>query len=71
MYERGIDKNSECFKYLQKHFSHEFQWSLLLIAPRNTFEQKILEAYFVKIMEPSLNSKMNCDVLTLFRNGIT
>ena len=25
-----IDKNSECFKHLQEHFNHEFQWSILL-----------------------------------------
>ena len=31
----------------------------------------ILEAYFLTIMEPFLNSQMNSDVLTLFRNGIT
>ena len=28
----------------------------LLIVPRKTFKQNILEAYFVKIMEPCLNS---------------
>ena len=38
---------------------HEFQWSLLSIAPWNTFKQKILEAYFIMIIEPSLNSQMN------------
>ena len=25
--ESGIDKNSECFKHLQEHLSHGFQWS--------------------------------------------
>ena len=69
-HERGIDKNLECFKYLQEHLSHGFHWSVLSIAPRNTFKQKILEVYFIKIMVPSLNSQMN-DVLTLFRNGGT
>ena len=33
-----IDKNSECFRYLQEHFSHVFQWSLLSISPRNTLK---------------------------------
>ena len=32
-------------------FSNEFQWSLLSIAPWNTFKKKNLEAYFIKIME--------------------
>ena len=44
---------------------------VLSIAPRNTFKRKILEAYFIKVMVPSLNSQMNNDVLTLFRTGIT
>ena len=70
-HESGIDKNSECFKHLQEHLSHGFQGSVISIAPRNTFKWKILEAYFIKIMVPSLNSQMNSDVLTLFRNGIT
>ena len=67
----GIDKNLECFKHLQEHLSNGFHWSVLSIAPRNTFKRKILEEYFIKIMAPSLNSQINSDVLTLFRNGIT
>ena len=63
--------NSECFKHLQEHLSDDFQWSVLSIASRNTFKRKILEVYFIKIMEPSLSSQINSDVLTLFRNGIT
>ena len=70
-HESGIDKNSECFKHLQEHFSHGFHWSIVSIAPRNTFKRKMLEAYFIKIMVPSLNSQMNNNVLTLFRNGVT
>ena len=70
-HESGIDKNSECFKHLQEHSSHGFQWSVLSIASRNTFKQKFLEAYFIKIMAPSLDSQMNNDVSTHFRNGVT
>ena len=70
-HESGIDKNLECFKHLQEHLSHGFQWSVLSIAARNTFKRKMLEAHFIKIMVSSLNSQMNSDVLTLFRNGIT
>ena len=53
------------FKYLQEHLSYGVQWSV------NTFKWKILEAYLIKIIVPSLNSQMNNDILTLFRNGIT
>ena len=65
----SIDKNSECFKHLQEKLSHVFHWSVLSIAPRNTFKQKILEACVIKIMVPSLKSQMN-HVLTLSRNGV-
>ena len=37
--EHGIDKNSECFKHLQEHFSYECKWSLLSIVSRNTFKR--------------------------------
>ena len=70
-HESGIDKNSECFKHLQEHLSHGFHRSVLSIAPRNTFKRRILEAYFIKIMVSSLNSQMNNNVLTPFRNGVT
>ena len=69
-YKSWINKNSECTRHLQEHFNLEFQWSLLSLAPRNTFKQKIFEVYFVKTMEPSQNIQMNSDVLTHFINGI-
>ena len=70
-HESEIDKNLEYFKHLQEHLSQYFHWSVLSIAPRNSFKRKIFETYFIKITEPSRNSQMNNDVLTLFRNGIT
>ena len=36
----GIDKNSECFKHLQEHLRHDFHWSVLSVAHRNTFKLK-------------------------------
>ena len=50
-HESEIDKDSESFKHLQEHLSHDFQWPVLSMAPRNTSKRKILEAYFIKIME--------------------
>ena len=70
-HESGINKNSWCFKHLQEHLSHGFHWSVLSIALRNTFKEKILEVYLIKIMLPSLNSQINNDVLVLFRNFVT
>ena len=37
-HESRTDKNWECFKDLQEHLSHDFQWSEIAIAPRNTLK---------------------------------
>ena len=33
-HESGIDKNSKFFKQLQEHSGHDFEWSVLSIAPK-------------------------------------
>ena len=69
-HESGMDKNSECFKNLHEQLSDGFRSSVLSIAPRNYFKWKVLQAYFIKIMVPFLNSQMNNDVLTLLKNVV-
>ena len=70
-HDSGTDKKSECAKHLKENFSHEFQWYILSSAPRSTFKRKILEAYYIKQLNPTLNNQLDSDLLTLFRNGIT
>ena len=67
----GKDKNSECAKHLNENDNHEFKWSFLSLAPKVSFKRKILEAYFIKTLNPTLNNQLNDDILTLFRNGVT
>ena len=67
----GTDKNFECAKHLNENDNHEFKWSILSLAPKVSFEMKILEAYFIKTLNPILNNQLNSDILTLFRNGVT
>ena len=43
---------------------------MLYLAPKFSFKRKILEAYFIKTMNPILNNQLNSDILTLFRNGV-
>ena len=64
----GKDKNSDCAKHLNDHFDHEF---VLSCASKNCLKRKILEAYYIKTCQPSLNNQMNSHVLNLFRNGVT
>ena len=44
----GKDKNSDCVKYLNDNFDHEFRWFVLSRALKNCLKRKILEAYYIK-----------------------
>ena len=66
-----INKNSEPAKHLARNIEHEFSWFILARAPVNTLKRRILEAYFIKLIVPSLNEQLDNDVLMLFRNGVT
>ena len=69
-HENGIDKNSECAKHSNENDDHEFKRSILSLAPKISVKRKILEAYFINTLNPILNSQLNSDMLTLFRNGV-
>ena len=68
---RWNEKNSECAKHLNENDNHDFKWSILSLAPKVSFKRKILEAYFIKTLNPILNNQLNSDILTLFGNGVT
>ena len=65
-----INKNSEPAKHLARNIEHEFSWFILARASVNTLKRRILEAYFIKLIAPSLNEQLD-NVLMLFRNGVT
>ena len=56
-HENGTDKNSESAKHLKEN--------------KFSFKRKILEAQFIKTLNPILNNHLSSDILTLFRNGVT
>ena len=64
------DKNrkSEPAKHLKKELN---PWTITKKAPENFRERRVLEAYFIKTICPTLNEQLDNDILTLFRNGIT
>ena len=70
-HENGTDKNSESSKHLNENDNHELKWSILSLTLKVSFKRKILEAYFSKTLNPILNSQLNSDILTLFRNGVS
>ena len=66
-----VNKISEPAKHLVRNIEHEFSWCVLRRTPENTLKRRILEAYFIKLIAPSLNEQLDNDVLMIFRNGIT
>ena len=58
-------------KHLRDNIYHSFTWKVICNAPNKKLACKILEAYFIATMKPSLYHQINSDLLHLFRNGIT
>ena len=58
-------------EHLKNNPGHQFDWMILPRAPWHNFERKILEAYFIKQLNPSLNDHLDSKILTLFRHGVT
>ena len=66
-----ISKESESAKHLRENLNHKFKWETLPQAPKNYRQRKNLEAFFIAIMGPILNSQLDAKKFHLFRNGIT
>ena len=62
---------SEPSKHIKNNTGHKFDWMILSRAPSHRLKQKILEAYFIKQLNPSLNDQLDSEILTLFRHGTT
>ena len=58
-------------KHLRDNIDHSFTWKVIFNAANRKLARKVLEAYFITTMKPSLNDKNDSDLLHLFRNGIT
>ena len=67
----GEDKNSDCVEHLNDDFNHEFRWFVLSRTSKNCLTWKILEVYYIKARQPSLNAQVNSNLLNLYRNGVT
>ena len=66
-----VNKNSEPAKHLARNIEHKFSWFILARAPVITLKRRILEAYFINLIAPCLNEKLDNGVLMLFRSGVT
>ena len=66
------DKNSksEPAKHLKENPTHKFTRTIISKVPENFRKPRVLEAYFIKTICPTLNEQLDNDILTLFRNDI-
>ena len=62
---------SEPSKHLIENPDHSFTWKVISKAPSFARKRKILEAYFIMTLKPSINDQKDIKKLQLFRNGIT
>ena len=44
--------------------NHEFQWSILSLAPKFSVETKVFEANFIKTLNLILNNPLNSGITT-------
>ena len=67
------DKNSksERAKHLKENPTNRYRWTIISKAPENFCKCRVLEAYFIKTICPTVNEQLDNDILTLFREGVT
>ena len=58
-------------KHLRDNIDHSFTWKVICNSSNRKLARKILEAYFIATMKPSLNDQIDSDLLHLLKNGIT
>ena len=66
-----IKKNSEPAKHLKDNPTHKFEWKILSKASKEKYKRRILETFFIKTLQPTLNNQIQNYPLKLFPNGIT
>ena len=47
-------------------FDVVFNWSVLANAPKNIFQRKVLEAYYIVLEKPTLNEQLEPERINLF-----
>ena len=67
----SLKKSSEVGDHLLVNPDHNITWQIIAKAPAQTFKRKILEAFYIRKLKPTLNSQIDIKITHLFRNGIT
>ena len=45
-------------KHIKDNLDHVLNWSVLANAPKNMFQRKVLEAYYIVLEKPTLNEQL-------------
>ena len=64
-------KNSEPAKHIKRNEGHVFTWKIVCKTPKHKSKGRILEAFLIKLKNPSLNNQLDSFQLKLFQNAIT
>ena len=64
-------KKSKPAAHLEQTIDHYFTKGILCNVPSNARTRRNIETLFIAVMRPSLNERIECDALILFRNGVT
>ena len=67
----SLKKSSEVGDHLLVNPDHNITWQIIAKAPAQTFKRKILEAFYIRKLKPTLNSQKDNKITHLFRYGIT
>ena len=54
-------KKSNPSKHINENLDHVFNWSVLANAPKNMFQLKFLEPYYIVLEKPTLNEQLESD----------
>ena len=65
------NKQSEPAKHLKNFPDHQIEWKILTRDHEYIKKGKILEAFLIKSISPSLNEQLDIELLVPFKNGIT
>ena len=67
----SLKKSSEVGDHLLVNPDHNTTWQIRAKASAQTFKRKILEAFYISKLKPTLKSQKDIKITHLFRNGIT
>ena len=65
------NSKSEPAEHLKENPTDKFTWSIISKVPENFQKRRVLEAYFIKTICPTLNEQLDNEIFTLFKNSIT